>query len=154
MNESDANHEHRLGVVAVFVENRLDTAPRVNQILSDYGRILVGRMGIPYHEPVRPRFVGAGRVQSPFSSDESGDSPRERNLSVIAVIVDGSNDEIGAMTGKLGAIPGVSVKAALRRKNSNAECKVQDAKVKMEDGPKPEAVSEKLEARTQNKDAT
>lgn len=43
---------------------------------------------------------------------------RERNLSVIAVIVDGSNDEIGAMTGKLGAIPGVSVKAALRRKEA------------------------------------
>lgn len=91
MNESNAVHEHRLGVVAVFVENRLDTAPKVNQILSEYGRILVGRMGIPY---------------------------RERNLSVISVIVDGSNDEIGAMTGKLGAIPGVSVKAALRRKGA------------------------------------
>jgi putative iron-only hydrogenase system regulator len=89
MNESDAVCEHRLGVVAVFVENRLDTAPKVNDILSQYGRILVGRMGIPY---------------------------RERNLSVISVIVDGSNDEIGAMTGRLGAIPGVSVKAALRKK--------------------------------------
>jgi putative iron-only hydrogenase system regulator len=89
MNESDVVREHRLGVVAVFVENRLDTAPRVNQILSEYARILVGRMGIPY---------------------------RERNLSVLSVIVDGSNDDIGAMTGKLGAIPGVSVKAALRKK--------------------------------------
>ena len=91
MDESIAVSEHRLGVVAVFVESRLDTAPKVNQILSEYGRILVGRMGIPY---------------------------RERNLSVIAVIVDGSNDDIGAMTGKLGAIPGVSVKAALRRKGA------------------------------------
>lgn len=91
MNESDVVHEHRLGVVAIFVENRLDTAPKVNEILSQYGRILVGRMGIPY---------------------------RERNLSVISVIVDGSNDEIGAMTGKLGAIPGVSVKAALRKKEA------------------------------------
>jgi putative iron-only hydrogenase system regulator len=112
MNESDAYNEHRLGVVAVFVEKRLDTAPRVNEILSEYGRILVGRMGIPY---------------------------RERNLSVIAVIVDGSNDEIGAMTGKLGAIPGVSVKAALRKKNGS------DAAV--------EARGEKLEARAQNEDA-
>jgi len=81
--------EHRLGVVAVFIENRLETAPRVNQVLSEHGDIIVGRMGIPY---------------------------RERNLSVLAVIVDGTNDEIGAMTGKLGAIPGVSVKSALRRK--------------------------------------
>jgi len=138
MNEPDAVHEHRLGVVAVFVENRLDTAPKVNQILSEYGRILVGRMGIPYHEPVQPRSAGAGRVQSPFSSDESGDSPRGRNLSVIAVIVDGSNDDIGAMTGKLGAIPGVSVKAALRKKGG-----VETA---------DEVRSEKLEARTQNQD--
>jgi putative iron-only hydrogenase system regulator len=89
MSETDAVREHRLGVVAVFVENRHETAPKVNEILSDFGKILVGRMGIPY---------------------------RERNLSVIAVIVDGSNDEIGAMTGRLGALPGVSVKAALRKK--------------------------------------
>ena len=82
--------EQRLGVVAVFIENRLEAAPAVNRVLSDCAGILVGRMGIPY---------------------------RERNLSVVAVIVDGTNDEIGAMTGKLGAISGVSVKAALRRKN-------------------------------------
>ena len=90
MSESNGQSEHRLGVVAVFIENRLEAAPRVNGVLSDHAAILVGRMGIPY---------------------------RERNLSVVAVIVDGTNDEIGAMTGKLGAIPGVSVKAALRRKN-------------------------------------
>lgn len=126
MNESDALHEHRLGVVAVFVENRLESAPRVNQVLSEYARIIVGRMGIPY---------------------------RERNLSVIAVIVDGSNDDIGAMTGKLGAIPGVSVKAALRRKDGKAECKVQDAKRKAADGrSKLEARSQKLEARAQNEE--
>jgi putative iron-only hydrogenase system regulator len=113
MNESIAVSEHRLGIVAVFVENRLESAPRVNQVLSEYARIIVGRMGIPY---------------------------RERNLSVIAVIVDGSNDEIGAMTGKLGAIEGVSVKAALRKKGG----------VKTAD----EVRSEKLEARMQSNDRT
>jgi putative iron-only hydrogenase system regulator len=82
--------EHRLGVVALFVENRLAAAPKVNAVLSDHAAIVVGRMGIPY---------------------------RERDLSVVAIIVDGTNDEIGAMTGKLGTIPGVSVKAALRKKN-------------------------------------
>ena len=64
MSETNAVHEHRLGVVAVFVENRLDTAPKVNQILSEHGGILVGRMGIPYHGRVH-----AGWAQSPFSSD-------------------------------------------------------------------------------------
>ncbi len=84
--------KQRLGVVAVFVENRLEAAPRVNAVLSEYAAIVVGRMGIPY---------------------------REKHLSVVAVIVDGTNDEIGALTGKLGAIPGVSVKAALRKKEAN-----------------------------------
>ncbi|MBM3314700.1 CopG family transcriptional regulator [candidate division WOR-3 bacterium] len=85
--------ETRLGVVAVFVENRLTAVPKVNAVLSDYASVIVGRMGIPY---------------------------RERNLSAIAVIVDGTNDDIGAMTGKLGAIPGVDVKSALRKKNGEA----------------------------------
>lgn len=91
VSEMSSTAGQRLGVVAVFVENRLAAAPLVNTVLSDYARIVVGRMGIPY---------------------------RERNLSVVAVIVDGTNDEIGAMTGRLGAIPGVSVKVALRKKNS------------------------------------
>lgn len=104
MDESIAVREPRLGVVAVFVENRLDTAPRVNDVLSQYGRILVGRMGIPY---------------------------KERNLSVIAVIVDGSNDDIGALTGKLGAIPGVSVKAALKRKGEEG---IEGSRDRVSDG--------------------
>jgi putative iron-only hydrogenase system regulator len=90
MSQIEHSAEGRLGVVAVFVENRLEAAPRVNAILSEHAAIIVGRMGIPY---------------------------RERNLSVIAVIVDGTNDEIGAMTGKLGAVRGVSVKSALRKKD-------------------------------------
>ena len=89
MSEFDAVREHRLGVVAVFVEKRHETAPKVNAVLSDYAAVIVGRMGIPY---------------------------RERDVSVIAVIVDGTNEEIGAMTGRLGAIPGVDVKSALRKK--------------------------------------
>ncbi|MEW6726633.1 MAG: CopG family transcriptional regulator, partial [Bacillota bacterium] len=38
---------------------------------------------------------------------------REKGFSVIALIVDGSTDAIGALTGKLGALPGVKVKSAL-----------------------------------------
>jgi len=76
----------RIAVVAIVITDRLAAAPAVNQILSQHGEIIVGRMGIPY---------------------------REKNLSVIALIVDGSTDELGAMTGKLGRIPGVRVKTAV-----------------------------------------
>ncbi len=71
--------DKRIGVVGIVVEDREHIASRVNAILSGYGHLIVGRMGIPC---------------------------RERNLSVISLIVDGSTDEIGAMTGKLGALPG------------------------------------------------
>lgn len=76
----------RVGVIGIIVEDRLKAAPAVNQILSDYAAVIVGRMGVPY---------------------------RERDISVIALIVDGDTDTLGAMTGKLGSIPGVKVKMAL-----------------------------------------
>ncbi|MDD4658355.1 MAG: CopG family transcriptional regulator, partial [Eubacteriales bacterium] len=49
----------------------------------------VGRMGIPY---------------------------RDRHVAVISLIVDGTTDEIGSLTGKLGEVKGVSVKSALTKK--------------------------------------
>jgi putative iron-only hydrogenase system regulator len=78
--------ERRIGVIGIVLENRTASASRVNGILSAYGENIVGRMGVPY---------------------------REKGISVIALIVDGSTDEIGALTGKLGAIEGVLVKSAL-----------------------------------------
>ncbi|SFR16116.1 TM1266 family iron-only hydrogenase system putative regulator [Desulfoscipio geothermicus] len=77
--------QRRIGVIGIVIENR-EQAPKINAILSEHGEVIVGRMGIPY---------------------------RERGLSVISLIVDGSTDEIGALTGKLGNISGVRVKSAL-----------------------------------------
>lgn len=78
--------ESRIAVIGIVVMQRSESARRVNTILSDYGDIIVGRMGIPY---------------------------REREFSVISLIVDGTTDEIGALTGKLGSIEGVKVRAAI-----------------------------------------
>jgi len=79
--------EKRVGVVGIVVEN-LESAEDINQILHDYSYVIVGRMGIPY---------------------------RDRGISVISVIVDGTSDEIGAMTGKLGKVKNVSVKSAMTK---------------------------------------
>lgn len=76
----------RIAVIGIVVSQRENAAARVNSVLSDYGEIIVGRMGIPY---------------------------KERGISVISLIVDGSTDEIGALTGKLGNIPHVKVKSAI-----------------------------------------
>lgn len=80
----------RLGVAGIVIE---DTAavPAVNAILHDFSDIIVGRMGVPY---------------------------RSRGVSVVSLILDGSTDEISALTGRLGRIAGVSVKTALTREHS------------------------------------
>lgn len=77
---------NRIAVIGIVVSNREEGAKRVNDVLSDFGEIIVGRMGIPY---------------------------REKHISVMSVIADGTNDQIGALTGKLGNISGVKVKVAL-----------------------------------------
>lgn len=78
----------RVGVVGIVVED-LESSTRVNEVLHDYSHIIIGRMGVPY---------------------------KEREISVISLIVDGTSDEISAMTGKIGKIPGVTVKSAITKK--------------------------------------
>jgi putative iron-only hydrogenase system regulator len=73
--------ERRLGVVGIVIEDRKKSAPQVNQVLSEHGEIIAGRMGLPY-----------GR----------------RNVSVIALIVDGTTDELGSLAGRRGMLNGVS----------------------------------------------
>ena len=78
----------RLGFVGVIIEDRSKQAKEVNMVLGDHAKIIAARMGLPY---------------------------KEKNCSVITVIVDATTDELGALTGKLGAIEGVSVKSALSK---------------------------------------
>jgi putative iron-only hydrogenase system regulator len=77
-----------VGVVAIIIKQRKETASLVNEALTGYGDIVIGRMGLPYHE---------------------------RDLNIITLIVDASTDQIGALTGKLGLIPGVTVKSTLAK---------------------------------------
>lgn len=88
MSANDQN-ENRIGVVGIILESPDETVSRLNDILHEYAGLIVGRMGIPY---------------------------RQRGVSVIALTVDGSTDSIGAMTGKIGQIKGVTVKTALAPK--------------------------------------
>ncbi|HCJ57688.1 MULTISPECIES: TM1266 family iron-only hydrogenase system putative regulator [Lutispora] len=80
--------ETRIGVVGIVVED-LENSSMVNAVLHDFAEIIVGRMGIPY---------------------------RGKGISVISLIVDGTTDQISAMTGKLGKIAGVTVKSAMTKK--------------------------------------
>ena len=82
--------EKRLGFVGIIIEDRKSASGQVNAILSEFGDAIVARTGIPY---------------------------ASKNCNVITLIVDATTDELGAMTGKLGAVAGVSTRSALSKNN-------------------------------------
>ena len=74
--------ENRIALIGIIVEDK-EAVQRLNEVLHEYGEVIVGRMGIPYHK---------------------------RNISVISVVVDAPNDVISALSGKLGMVPHVNIK--------------------------------------------
>ena len=77
--------ESRLGTVGIVVDDP-ESTPQINAILHQYSDIIVGRLGIPY---------------------------RDRGVSIISIAVDGSNEAISAMTGKIGQLEHASVKSVI-----------------------------------------
>ncbi len=80
--------ESRVAVISIIVENT-DMAEQVNAILHEYGAYIIGRMGIPY---------------------------RERHINLICIALDAPQDVISGLSGKIGALDGVSVKTAYSSK--------------------------------------
>ena len=76
--------ETRIAVMSIIVENP-DSAEQINSILHDYGAFIIGRMGIPY---------------------------RKRGVNIISIALDAPQDTAAALSGKIGRLPGVSVKTA------------------------------------------
>lgn len=81
-------NEKRIAVAAIVIDDPA-ASQEVNSVLHDYNDIIIGRMGIPY---------------------------RERGISLISVALDADPDKISSLTGRLGHIQGVSVKAAISKK--------------------------------------
>ncbi|NQT24729.1 CopG family transcriptional regulator [candidate division KSB1 bacterium] len=82
--------ERRIGIISIIVYEPDTAYQKLNEILHEYGTLIIGRLGVPY---------------------------RERQLSIIALIVDGTTDEIGALTGKLGQLESVTVKSSFAKQN-------------------------------------
>ncbi|MBQ8494665.1 MAG: iron-only hydrogenase system regulator [Clostridia bacterium] len=76
--------ETRVAVMGIIVEDP-DAVEALNALLHDYGPYIIGRMGVPY---------------------------REKDIHVISVAIDAPQDTIAALSGKIGSLPGVSVKTA------------------------------------------
>ena len=80
--ETKSPGETRIALVGIIVED-MEQSEKINQILHEYGRYIIGRMGIPY---------------------------RQRNVSIISIVLDAPNPLISALSGKLGMLPGVQTK--------------------------------------------
>lgn len=70
--------------MSIIVENK-DIVEKLNSILHEYGEYVIGRMGIPY---------------------------QKRKISIISIALDAPQNTIAALAGKVGNLPGVSVKTA------------------------------------------
>ena len=84
--------ETRVAVIGIIVEDE-DSVEALNALLHEYGRYVIGRMGVPY---------------------------RSRGVNVISVAVDAPSDVISALAGKIGGLAGVSAKTAYSNVSTEA----------------------------------
>lgn len=76
--------KQRIGVVGIVLKGDRTVAVEMQKVLSEFADIIIGRMGVPREE-----------------------------ANAIALIVEGTQERISALTGKLGRFESLSVKSAL-----------------------------------------
>ena len=74
----------RIAIIGIIVESK-DNIEELNRLLNEYGECIIGRMGLPY---------------------------RRRGVNIISIAVDGPQDVINALSGKIGKLDGISAKTA------------------------------------------
>lgn len=77
----------RIAVMSIIVENPEVVEP-LNHLLHTYSEYIIGRMGIPYRA-------------------------KTRKINIISLALDAPQDTISSLAGKVGKLPGISVKTAL-----------------------------------------
>ena len=80
--------ETRVALIGIIVED-MEAVEKLNALLHEYSQYVIGRMGLPY---------------------------REKEISIISVVVNAEADIISTLAGKLGMIKGVNVKTIYSKK--------------------------------------
>ena len=86
----------RVASISIIVEN-FDSVEKLNSVLHEYGKYIIGRMGLPYPK---------------------------RKLNIISVALEASPDVINSLTGKIGRIDGVSAKTAFSNYDFEDEAEI------------------------------
>ncbi len=82
--------EKRIGTALIRIESR-ENVQLLNDIISDHSNIIIGRQGLP----------------------------QSNGLSIISLVLEGTNDQIGSLTGRLGRLSGIQVKSVLLKNTDN-----------------------------------
>ncbi|MGM0508660.1 MAG: TM1266 family iron-only hydrogenase system putative regulator [Fusobacteriota bacterium] len=77
--------EKRLATLSIFI-NKKNKIDEIRKIIGEFSDIIISRLGMPY---------------------------KVKGISVIVLIIDGTNDDIGSLSGKLGNVQGAHVKTAM-----------------------------------------
>jgi putative iron-only hydrogenase system regulator len=75
-----------LGVIGIIIKGDRSVSIKMQELLNEHSEIIVGRLGVPL---------------------------RDKGISAISLIVEATNEELSALTGKLGRLESVSIKSAL-----------------------------------------
>ncbi len=75
--------QNRVALIGIIVED-LSVTDRINEVIHEYNSYIVGRMGIPY---------------------------RSRGVAIISLVIDAPGNIISGLSGRLGMIENVQVKA-------------------------------------------
>ena len=86
--------EKRVALLGIIVED-MSSTEKINAILHECSEHIIGRMGIPY---------------------------RQAGISIISIVLDADNDFVSALSGRLGMLPGVSVKS-ICSKQTYCDCR-------------------------------
>ncbi|MEA2105993.1 MAG: TM1266 family iron-only hydrogenase system putative regulator [Bacteroidales bacterium] len=76
--------EKRIGTALILIEDK-EAVHQMNTIASNHSEIIIGRQGLP----------------------------RSNGQSIISLVLEGTTDEIGSLTGQLGRLKGIQVKSVL-----------------------------------------
>lgn len=76
----------KLGIIGIIIKGDKSVTVELQQILSSFQDIIIGRMGIPN---------------------------ADIDIAAISLVVKGSNERISALTGKLGRLDQIAVKSAI-----------------------------------------
>lgn len=79
--------DSRVSVISIIIKDE-EAAVTVNELLHEFRHYIVGRMGIPY---------------------------RQREVSIISVVLDAPGNVTSSLSGKLGMLKGVSAKTLTAR---------------------------------------